>query len=100
MPSGGALEDPLEEIKRRVKDRSERILLVGESETLSTTLALAAMRGSFDNMWASNYLKDPFKFESGTRGVPHLVRLMRENIKQCAGEPPLTQYGTLTIKPI
>lgn len=40
-------------IRRRLIDEKEHILFVGESETRALTIALAVMRGCWDNIWAS-----------------------------------------------
>jgi hypothetical protein len=69
----------IEEIKRRLRDPSRPILLVGESETLSTTLALAAMRGSFHNIWSSSYPVDEL-----SPGLIDFIQLILENINRCS----------------
>ena len=69
----------IKDIKRRLRDPSQPILLVGESETLSTTLALAAMRGSFHNIWSSSY-----PVEDLSPGIIDFIQLMLENIIRCS----------------
>jgi len=79
----------VQSIIRRLLLDSEAVLLVGESTSLSATIALAAMRGSFDNIWASSL--EPVLFERGGTGEAQLLQLVLENLSRC-GRDQETHY--------
>ncbi|KAF5372367.1 hypothetical protein D9615_009257 [Tricholomella constricta] len=48
-------ETPSAFLERILVKEKQPVLLVGESSNMSTTCALAAMRGSLHGIWASHY---------------------------------------------